>query len=559
MNEKPTSVQSKIAQLRAKFVAQLPGRLSEARHHFEAIKSNLNDREAAITLHRFLHSIKGTGTSFGYKEIGAVAAQGEHLAERLLEVSPDIPPDLLHELNECLNNMARSITALQHPDATPGQNAPPPSFELPTDFISTPSDNSSRLIYICDDDPLQAEYLGEQLRCFGYQAVLFDDTETFRVAVLNKQPAAVIMDIMFPHDVSAGTKVLTGLRANHGVLFPAIFISGRSDFNARLHAIRAGGEAYFPKPIKAMDMVLALDSLTRQTKPEPFRVLVVDDELEIGQYHRLILESAGIVIQLEHEPENVLGVVSEFKPDLVLLDMYMPKCSGREVAKLIRQIPSFISLPIVFLSSETDAKKQFSAMDVGAEGFLTKPILPETLVTEVVLRAERMRTLRSLMAHDSLTGLFNHTTTTQMLENAIATARRQNTPLSFAMIDLDHFKLVNDTYGHPVGDQVLLAVARVLQQRLRNSDLVGRYGGEEFAVILSDVAQEKAEQIMNQLREDFSKVVFTADDAKFSCTFSCGVASFPQLENMETLREAADKAMYQAKHAGRNRVVAYAK
>jgi diguanylate cyclase (GGDEF)-like protein len=88
---------------------------------------------------------------------------------------------------------------------------------------------------------------------------------------------------------------------------------------------------------------------------------------------------------------------------------------------------------------------------------------------------------------------------------------------------------------------------------------VGRYGGEEFAVILIDLTQDKALQIMDQLRQDFSKVVFTAGDAKFSCTFSCGVASFPQLDDMETLREAADKAMYQAKHEGRNRVVAYAK
>jgi len=92
---------------------------------------------------------------------------------------------------------------------------------------------------------------------------------------------------------------------------------------------------------------------------------------------------------------------------------------------------------------------------------------------------------------------------------------------------------------------------------LRNSDLVGRYGGEEFAVILNDASLEKAMQIMEQLREDFSKVVFNVGEAKFSCTFSCGVANFPQLDDMESLREAADKALYQAKRAGRNRVVAY--
>jgi len=196
-------------------------------------------------------------------------------------------------------------------------------------------------------------------------------------------------------------------------------------------------------------------------------------------------------------------------------------------------------------------------MRVGAEGFITKPIQPDNLVSEVVLRAERMRTLRALMARDSLTGLFNHTTTTQLLDNALVAARRQGSQLSFAMIDVDRFKQVNDTYGHPVGDQVLLALARVLQQRLRTSDLVGRYGGEEFAVILNDVSPEKSTQIMEQLREDFSRLVFNAGDARFSCSFSCGVASFPQLVDLESLREAADKALYQAKHAGRNRVVAY--
>jgi diguanylate cyclase (GGDEF)-like protein len=559
MNDRPSSSRSKIAQLRAKFVEQLPGRLSEARRHFEAIRAHPNDHEAAVTLHRFLHSIKGTGKSFGFNDLGAVAGQGEHLAGQLLEIPVNVTLEFWLDLDECLSNMGLCITVLQDAGFAPSQGGQTPFFELPPDSLSTQEESNDRLVYVCDDEPMQAEYLGEQLRCFGYQAVLFNNTEDFRQAVLKEQPAVVIMDLMFPEGDSAGANVLIDLRVNHGTLFPAVFISARRDFGARLSAIRAGGEAYFPKPVRAMDLVVTLDSLTRQSVPEPFRVLVVDDEPEIAQYHSLILEDAGIVTQVAHEPESVLNVVGEFRPDLVLMDMYMPKCSGREAAKLIRQIPDFVSLPIVFLSSETDTKKQFSAMAVGAEGFLTKPILPKDLVTEVALRAERMRTLRSLMARDTMTGLFNHTTINQLLDNAIIATRRQNSPLSFAMIDVDRFKSVNDTYGHPVGDQVLLALARVLQQRLRNSDLVGRYGGEEFAVILNGVELGKAEQIMEQLREDFSKVVFNAGDVKFSCTFSCGVASFPQLDDMETLREAADKAMYQAKHAGRNRVVAYAK
>jgi diguanylate cyclase (GGDEF)-like protein len=257
-----------------------------------------------------------------------------------------------------------------------------------------------------------------------------------------------------------------------------------------------------------------------------------------------------------NQPERVLEVLKEFRPDLVLMDMYMPECNGRELAKLVRQVPEYFGLPIVFLSSETDKSKQFSAMRVGAEDFLLKPIQPEDLVAAVSIRAKRMRALRMLMARDSLTGLFNHSTTTQMLENAIANAGRKVEGLCFVMIDVDRFKLVNDNYGHPVGDQVLMALARILQQRLRTSDVVGRYGGEEFAVILQAVTLEAAAKIIDQLREDFAKIRFHAGEQEFFCAFSAGVAAFPHCQDMKSLRDAADRALYQAKEGGRNRVVA---
>ena len=195
------------------------------------------------------------------------------------------------------------------------------------------------------------------------------------------------------------------------------------------------------------------------------------------------------------------------------MDMYMPGCSGRELSRVIRQIPQFVSLPIVFLSSETDKTVQVSAMRVGADGFLTKPILPEDLVTAVAVRAERTRVLRSLMMRDGLTGLLNHTTLSQFLETALATAHRHDGWLCFAMLDVDHFKKVTYTYGHPAGDQVLVALARLLKQRLRTSDMIGRYGGEEFAAVLQDVSLDEALRIMDQIRRDFAALVFKVGDA----------------------------------------------
>jgi diguanylate cyclase (GGDEF)-like protein len=120
------------------------------------------------------------------------------------------------------------------------------------------------------------------------------------------------------------------------------------------------------------------------------------------------------------------------------------------------------------------------------------------------------------------------------------------------MIDVDHFKKVNDTYGHPVGDQVLIALARMLRQQLRQNDLIGRYGGEEFAVVLLDSTLEKATDIMDALRKDFGEIKFWANDQEFTVTISIGIAAFPKCEGMESLCEQADSALYSAKRAGRN-------
>ncbi|MEN6586914.1 MAG: diguanylate cyclase [Sulfuricella sp.] len=553
MTERSPSLRGKIAQLREKFIEQLPARAEEAMHHFARLRADPNDSATAANLHRFLHSIKGTGNSFGFRELGAIAASGEHLAARLLDSPVTVSAEFWEQLSEILSNIYLSVENLHRQGAKLSQEPNVPLFELSS--AEGGEEVGGRLIYICDDDPLQVEQLGTQLRCFGYLVVPFTDPAALRTAMLEKRPSAVIMDINFPGGVT-GTDVLAAIRKEMNIPSPAIFFSARDDFEARLNAIKAGGEAYFHKPVNALDLVTTLDELTVQKKPEPYRVLVVDDEPGIAAYHSLILQEAQMITYQVHKPERVLEVLQEFRPDMVLMDMYMPGCNGRDLAKMVRQVPDYFSLPIVFLSSETDKRKQFSAMRVGAEGFLTKPIQPEDLVAAVAIRAERMRALRTLMARDSLTGLFNHSTTTQLLENAIANAGRQHEPLCFAMIDVDRFKAVNDTYGHPVGDQVLLALARVLQQRLRNSDIVGRYGGEEFAVILREDTLEPATRIIDQLREDFAKVRFHAGEVEFSCTFSAGVAAFPQFTRMEFLREAADRALYLAKKQGRNRVVA---
>lgn len=552
---KPT-LQEKIARLRESFISQLPARLEEAQQQMKLLKSDPEmNRVLAVELHRAFHSLKGTGKSFGFNELADIADVAEEYTQQLLDLPDDrTPANWPHALEDLFHQLTSQVQILVYTDLSHDHSGDAPFFEMGhSERLKTSGDQP--LIYICDDEPDQVDHLSYQLRCFGYRVKHFTETSEFRDAVQQKRPDAVVMDIYFPHGRTAGTDELASIKDATGQALPAIVLSGRDDFEARLSAVKAGCKAYFSKPAKPLELAAALDELMGEEEVEPYRILIVDDEPDVAAYHSLILEEAGMLVYQIHNPALILEALRNFSPDLVLADMYMPICTGTQLAGIIRQLPEYVGLPIVYLSSETNRQKQFSAMQVGVEGFITKPVIPEELVAAVALRAERMRTLRSLMARDSLTGLYNHTTTTEMLENSLATAIRQQETLAVVMLDLDKFKNVNDTYGHMAGDQVIVALSRVLKHRLRTTDVMGRYGGEEFALLLKNLSPDAACALVDELREDFSKIIFTAGKERFKCTFSAGISYYPGHRSGEELRMAADKALYLAKSQGRNQVV----
>ncbi len=350
---------------------------------------------------------------------------------------------------------------------------------------------------------------------------------------------------------------MDAIRVETGLVIPTIFISSQSDLPHRLSAVRVGSNAYFVKPVSITDLCDKLVKLTTNEAPDPYRVLIVDDDPRLAQYHATILQEAGMVTHTVNDPLEAMAPLLDFKPDLILMDMYMPGCNGMELATAIRQIGTCYSIPIVFLSSETDEDKQFHAMRMGGDEFLTKPIKPQHLITSVAVRAERMKIISSLMMRDSMTGLYNHTASKEHLSNTLMQSEMSGGDGCLAAIDVDHFKLVNDTHGHPVGDRVLIALARLLRQRLRRQDIVGRTGGEEFAIIFADCPLSRAVGILNQLRENFSAINFHGAQTQFSCTFSAGVTEFSMHADASAIWQAADAALYRAKEGGRNQVVIY--
>ena len=281
----------------------------------------------------------------------------------------------------------------------------------------------------------------------------------------------------------------------------------------------------------------------------------VDDDEIVAETYALTLENAGMQCSVKTDSAAALDEITATYPDLVLMDMQMPRVSGIELARMIRQSRRHLSLPIVFLSAERDPARQLEARMLGGDDFISKPVAPDRLVSLVRMRAERANRLRSIMDRDSLTGLLNHGRFIDRLHQELERCRRAGTEVSLALIDLDRFKNVNDAHGHLSGDQVLRTLAHSLSSGLRRIDVIGRYGGEEFGVILLDSPPEAAVVAIDKIRQRFSEITFDAKENVFSATFSAGVSGSRSHPTPEQLIAAADEQMYLAKMAGRNRTL----
>jgi diguanylate cyclase (GGDEF)-like protein len=408
-------------------------------------------------------------------------------------------------------------------------------------------------VFVLVDDETVGAALATQLGLYGYTARVFVDRATLVAAVAVEPPAAIVVDQASPDTQHPGADVVGALTPGQARAIGVVFVSPRGDFNARVDAVRAGARAYIQKPLDIGELVAELDRLTRTGAPAPYRVLVVDDEAFSAEAHAAILESAGMVTTVVTDPQEVMSQLITFDADLLLLDVHMPRVAGNELAAVIRQNPTFASLPIVYLSVEQDVDKQLGAIAVGADDFLVKPVAPDRLVSSVSARAQRLRLLRGLVTQDPMTGLLNHGAFKDRLKIELSRAARSGETVVVGLIDIDHFKRVNDTYGHPAGDTVLKGLARLLKQRLRQGDVAARYGGEEFALILPRTELAAAQLIMDRMRVSFAEIVQSTGTATFQVTFSCGLAAFPACA-ADTVVAAADQALYAAKHGGRNQV-----
>lgn len=332
-------------------------------------------------------------------------------------------------------------------------------------------------------------------------------------------------------------------------------LSVPSSLEAIVGLQRAGANVCIPAEVKLSDILSRILDLVESREQETHRVLLVEDSKTAVAHIQRALDLHGIDSRAIHTPLSLLQACAEYRPHAILMDMYMPFCTGVEVTRALRQIPEYQSLPVIYLSGETDIAQQVEALRLGGDQFLTKPANPIILASVVKTKIERYRDMLRSGRHDSLTGLLNHSAAKGQLEQMVRRALPAG-QLAVAMIDIDRFKSINDNYGHPVGDQVIRSLAWLLRGRLRNTDLIGRYGGEEFIIALGGVEMAQATSLLDRIREDFSQLPHAHGRGALRASFSCGIAAVPHYVTGSSLIEAADEALLQAKRDGRNRIVA---
>ncbi|MDP6634115.1 MAG: diguanylate cyclase [Phycisphaerae bacterium] len=287
------------------------------------------------------------------------------------------------------------------------------------------------------------------------------------------------------------------------------------------------------------------------------KIVVIDDSPDALALAKARLARESVDILCANGGKAGLEVVNRETPDLILLDVDMPDISGFDVCRILKNDPDLHTIPVIFLSGSGGPQDKVRGLDLGAVDFVTKPFDAFELRARVraALRTKRLQDLLGLHAQlDPLTELYNRRAMTKRLEREWERLQRRGGTLSFAMADVDHFKQVNDNFGHSAGDRVLQQVAQTLIAQCRQVDLPVRYGGEEFAIIVPDETAESTRNLLERCRESIADTPINTGHDEIRITVSFGVADSTGRPSTDAIIEAADQALYRAKQGGRNRV-----
>lgn len=448
-------------------------------------------------------------------------------------------------------------------------------------------------ILVVDDIPANVKLLEAKLLREYYDVITATNGKEAIVKAKSESPDIILLDVMMPEmDGFEACKILRSDPETAHI--PVVMVTALSEKADRIHGLEAGADDFLTKPINDMALFARVKSLVRlkvmidelrlrgQTgvqfgidqsgqlvSVKDAKIMVIDDDAiqgkQIAEKLSIINQSINVVL----EPESAISIINNEEYDLIIVSTQMLDADGLRICSQIRSSENGRNVSIIMLVDEDDSFTLLKGLELGVNDYIMTPVDVNELVARVktqILRKRYQEALRSnyknslsLAVTDGLTGIYNRRYMDTHLENVMEECLEVPKSMGLMILDIDHFKEVNDTYGHDVGDQIIKQFANRIMEGIRPADMAVRYGGEEFVVIMPGTDIEHSQAVAERIRINMEKNPFevSTPDGKLIKTCSIGVTSLNRAggDTAKTVVKRADEALYEAKNSGRNKVV----
>ena len=521
--EPTASLRERLQAIQARARESFAENLATIDEAVDHLKAHALDEPARTAAERAAHQLAGAAGTFGFPDATAPARQLEEAFTH-----DHLHPDTAHHLATEATTLRRILFGNQVP-ATKLRELPQPTARVLA--LHAARDLEARIRVTASARGLD---------------------------VMNEPGGAEIEAVIVDLAEQNGEPLIRGY-AERQPSVPIVALADTESLTDRLMAASAGASLVLPRTGSPTDMVDAAQSLASQPRQGQFRVLAVDDDpLTLAELPALLATEPIDVTTLD-DPCKFWAVLEQTGPDLVVLDLDMPHLDGIALCRIIRTDPDWSSLPVLFLTANTDRAAVDAVFAAGADDYVGKPLVASEVRTRIRNHLDRITLYRKLADTDPLTGLVNRRRLESDFDRLCALARRHHQPLSVALLDIDHFKRVNDTHGHGVGDLVLRRLADRLTGEFRGEDVVARWGGEEIAIVTFGMSGADVSRRLTGILESIRGTPLVPPkqpQSSLSISFSAGVAELGvHGDDLRTLTHAADAALYRATRSGRARVL----
>jgi diguanylate cyclase (GGDEF)-like protein len=496
---------------------------------WEQVKEDTNRRvdvlEQAMALlleNKLSDEVRGQAESAAHKLAGSLgmfgADEGTRLAqeiETLLENGVSLDRDRTQHLSQLVKALRQAVQRMN-------------TGELPEIISACEPIDERPWLLIVSPNRLLAEQLEEEAASWGMRSQITPNPVVAREQITDERPNAVLLDFTAADTLDNHLTLLAELSACTPPV-PALVLTDRDSLIDRVKIARLGGHRVLQQPVTATQVLEAVNQLLQNTRLTKATVMIVDDDPQVLMTLQRLLIPWGLYVSVLDNPLLFLDTLEATPPDLLVLDVEMPNISGIELCQVVRNDPRWSGLPILFLTSHSDADTMHQVFAAGADDYVRKPIVGPELVTRIFNRLERSRLLRTLSETDALTGVANRRKSTQELTQFLEWSRHCHQPFCFAIVKLDRLQYINQQYGHGATDEVLARFGELLRQTFRSEDVIGRWGGAEFVVGMSGMTKEDGVRRLSDLRKMLRQFEFKGENGtSFRATFSVGVVQYPQ-------------------------------